>query len=163
MLEYKNGKIYAIVSDQTDKIYIGSTCNYLSSRFYDHKRTNIKITSKQILAYNDCRIELIENYPCKTKKELLEREAHYIRINKDKCVNICIPLRTHKEYNEDNKEKRKLKNKEWRKNNEDELKKKKAEYYTKKKEEIILKAKLYYEKNKDTINLDKKIKRNLRK
>ena len=36
---YSRGKIYKIVSDCTDKIYIGSTCEkYLSNRLAGHRK-----------------------------------------------------------------------------------------------------------------------------
>jgi hypothetical protein len=48
---------------------------------------------------------LIEEYPCSSKDAKNAREGHYIReLN---CVNKVIPGRTGKQYNEDNKEKRK--------------------------------------------------------
>ena len=34
---YENGKIYAIRNNVNDMVYIGSTCNPLHKRFYDHK------------------------------------------------------------------------------------------------------------------------------
>ena len=36
--KYNNGKIYKIVSDSTDKIYVGSTTQPLSKRHYEHKK-----------------------------------------------------------------------------------------------------------------------------
>ena len=36
-MDYKNGKIYKIVSDLTDKIYIGSTTQPLYKRHSKHK------------------------------------------------------------------------------------------------------------------------------
>ena len=36
--KYQQGKIYKLISSETDKIYIGSTCKkYLSQRLQDHK------------------------------------------------------------------------------------------------------------------------------
>ena len=35
---YKNGKIYKIVNDINDQLYIGSTCLPLSKRLYNHKK-----------------------------------------------------------------------------------------------------------------------------
>ena len=37
MPDYSKAKIYAIKSDQLDKIYIGSTCRPLNIRFNEHK------------------------------------------------------------------------------------------------------------------------------
>ena len=46
----------------------------------------------------NCKIELMENYPCNCKEELLRREGHYIK-NTD-CVNKVIPHRTAEERKE---------------------------------------------------------------
>jgi hypothetical protein len=39
-----------------------------------------------------CAIELIEKYPCTTKRELLLRERWHIEQNRDICVNIKLPI-----------------------------------------------------------------------
>ena len=54
MNKYQNGKIYAIKSPNTEKIYIGSTTQkYLSSRLAQHnghmKSGKINISSSEIL------------------------------------------------------------------------------------------------------------------
>ena len=46
----------------------------------------------------DCKIELIENYPCNCKEELLRREGHYIK--SIDCVNNVIPHRMEEERKE---------------------------------------------------------------
>ena len=53
-------------------------------------------SSKQVLIYDDAKIVLIELVGCKSKEELLAREAHYIRNNE--CVNKRIEGRTQQEY-----------------------------------------------------------------
>ena len=105
--KYCNGKIYAIKSYQTDKIYIGSTYNTLCKRFNEHKSKKdiYGTTSKVILNYSDAYIELIENYSCKNRNELNKREGEIIKLNKDNCVNKVIPKRTNQEWYNDNKEK----------------------------------------------------------
>ena len=125
MPNYQNGKIYAIRSHQTDKIYVGSTCKkYLSGRMSGHlceyKRylDADKFTgsvSYEILTHGDAYIELLESYPCDTKDELLSREGHYIRTLD--CVNKNIAGRTAKQYNEDNRDKLKKQRKEYEKKN----------------------------------------------
>ena len=63
-------KIYCIKSEQTNMIYIGSTTEkYLSKRFGHHKADFRRwklgkqhyISSFELLKYDDCYIELIEN------------------------------------------------------------------------------------------------------
>ena len=46
MCDYENGKIYKIVNDVDDDIYIGSTTQPLCKRFGDHKAMS-KLHTKQ--------------------------------------------------------------------------------------------------------------------
>lgn len=84
----ENGKIYKLVNDLNDKIYIGcSNYAYLSTRMNSH-RQSCKDTSgrRNSKLYNYMRevgvdhfkIEVIETYRCETKKELCEREQYWI-------------------------------------------------------------------------------------
>ncbi len=38
MKKYPNRKIYKITNDFSDHVYIGSTCQPLAKRFYEHKK-----------------------------------------------------------------------------------------------------------------------------
>ena len=108
MPDYNNGKIYKLVS-QSGLVYIGSTTKTLNYRLSLHKccykRWKVGkfnyLTSFKVLDDGDATIELLEEYPCKTRKELENRERFYIETNK--CVNKCIPTRTMTEYYEENK------------------------------------------------------------
>ena len=106
---YENGKIYTIRSPHTSKYYIGSTCNPLSKRFYNHKsgfnaynkNSDFKksyLTSFEVIRYSDAYIELLEVFPCKSKIELTKREGELIREHKDNVVNKVINGRTAKEW-----------------------------------------------------------------
>jgi len=100
MPDFNQGQIYAIRSQHTPKVYIGSTCQSLRKRFNTHRgayahhlRGEGRVCSSfEILKYYDANIELIEVYPCASKSELLVREGHYIRTLD--CVNSNIPGRT---------------------------------------------------------------------
>ncbi len=70
---FQNGKIYAIRSHQTDKVYIGSTTQPLSVRFGEHKRMNC--SSREIMKFEDCYIELLEEFACENKMQLNRREG----------------------------------------------------------------------------------------
>jgi predicted GIY-YIG superfamily endonuclease len=52
-MDYKNGKIYAIRSHQTDEIYIGSTTQSLSKRFSNHKSKYKLYLEKKRLRYKE--------------------------------------------------------------------------------------------------------------
>ena len=97
MPNFSQGKIYMIWSPHTEKIYVGSTTQSLSSRFSAHKGKT-RCSSKEIMEFPETKIELIEEYPCENKKELNKREGEVIRENKDKCVNKRIAGRTTKEF-----------------------------------------------------------------
>ena len=162
MIDYKNGKIYKIISDYTDKCYIGSTCQLLSARFANHKHCskhydpdkNHFRTSSILFEYNDVQIVLIENYPCKNKEELHARERYWIE--NLECVNKVVPTRTHKQYYEENKEKISQHKKECREENKEKISQHKKEYYEEHKEEISQHKKEYREENKEKISQHKK-------
>jgi hypothetical protein len=95
MNKYSEGKIYKIVCNKTGLFYIGSTYRSLEQRLKEHicnfnsyinNKSNKRISSAFVLIKNDYQIVLIENYPCNTKKELIDREFYYIS-NLD-CVNM---------------------------------------------------------------------------
>lgn len=121
--KYSNGKIYKIINNETNEIYIGSTVLSLKKRFDKHKysykyylKGKYNYTTSFELFKNDglknCKIEMIELYPCENKKELEKKEGEYIKLNK--TVNKNIVGRTKKEskkiYRENNKEKINQKN-----------------------------------------------------
>jgi len=156
MPNYKNSKIYKLVSLQTDKIYIGSTTQPLYKRFGKHKTVENKCMSKELIKYDDCKIILIENLECNNKEELCKRERYYIDLYKDIIINKYIPSRTTKEYNEDTKEKRKEyyennkeKIKKYREDNKEKLKEQRKKYYEDNKEEIYFKQRKYRQDNID--------------
>ena len=92
MPDYTKSKIYKITSS-AGLPYIGSTVVELNKRFNGHK--NLEYASKIHIAQPDCKIELIENYPCNSKKELVSRERYWIEnIN---CCNHNVPIITKEE------------------------------------------------------------------
>jgi predicted RNA-binding protein YlxR (DUF448 family) len=79
-MDYSKGKIYKLTGN--GKTYYGSTIQELQARHYHHKN-NSSFTIKEL--GNNFIISLVEEYPCKTKKELIEREMWWI--NNNECVN----------------------------------------------------------------------------
>jgi len=106
-VNYQLGKIYKIVDNTNDNIYIGSTCEpTLARRLASHMtcyNQNRYSTSCEILKNGNYDIVLLENCPCNSKDELFKRERHHIE--SIDCVNKNIPGRTQKEYELANKEK----------------------------------------------------------
>ena len=83
--KYQYGKIYRIVNNIDNEVYIGSTCKTLNSRFstcktYANKETeNRKLfIHMRNLGIDNFRIELVEDYPCFSKEELLIREDYWL-------------------------------------------------------------------------------------
>ena len=182
--KYQNGKIYRIVSADYSKCYVGSTCEGLSQRMARQRYMYNQHTNRGKESYrsanklfeefgvDNCKIELIEEYPCNNLMELLKKEGEHIQ--KYNCVNKVIAGRTDKEYREQNVEKEKLRHqiyyqenkdkrktyteankdnmaeyhKEYRKKNAEQIKAQRKEYREKNKEAIKEQYKRYYEKKK---------------
>ena len=153
MPDYQKGMIYKLWSPQAEEheIYIGSTCNDLRFRKWEHKSKGNRCSSKILFEkYDDVRIELIEDYPCNNKAELNKKEGEYIRENN--CLNKNISGRTKKQYNEDNKEK----DKEYREKNKEKIAEYKREYALKNREKLIEYQKEWRENNREKITEQKR-------
>ena len=108
--KYASGQIYKIVDAGYKKCYIGSTTEpTLARRMAKHRGdyTHYKklggnkgrVSSFSLFdefGVGNCKIELIEVYPCNSKDELLPREGYHVR--NTECVNKTIPGRTRPEY-----------------------------------------------------------------
>jgi len=70
VVNYNNGKIYKIINENCETVYVGSTTQSLCQRYtrHNHKASNHKII-------------LIENYSCNSKEELCKREQEIIDEN----------------------------------------------------------------------------------
>ena len=149
MVNYQNGKIYKMVSHQTDKMYIGSTTKErLSTRMSEHRRAmkrflkgdKTSCTSFEILKYDDAKIILLESYPCNSKDELCARERYFMDINKDFIVNKSTPLTNEERHNYyqnyQQSEKYKQYKKEYVKKNKEAFAKRSKEYLQRKKQKL---------------------------
>ena len=110
--KYQRGKIYKIISNQTDEVYVGSTCSStLRTRLVEHqssyKRYKLKktsyMTSYELVQYDDCEIVLLETYPCNNNRELLNKEQEWIdktpnAININNTMNQIISRRQPIDY-----------------------------------------------------------------
>jgi len=87
------GKVYMITSKETEKIYIGSTTQLLSTRFSNHKsdyRCGKGGSYREILKHPDVKCDEIDRIyvtQSRADPELLKLEGKYQLINKDICVN----------------------------------------------------------------------------
>ena len=135
MVNYGNGKIYKIVTSQSDDIYIGSTCQTLSRRMSVHRslfRCKKLLAMSKILfekyGCDTCRIILLESYSCDNNEELRAKEQDWID-KTDKCINKIRAFRTNKQkikfrkiYYQDHNDHIKEKQKQYRKDNKDKIK-----------------------------------------
>ena len=120
MIDYKNGKIYQIVCNETGEIYVGSTVQDLEIRLRTHKTSANACCSKQIIDRNNYYIELLETYPCNSQFELDRKEGEYQRVIE--CINHRIAGRTRKEWEQDNKEALAKNKREYYQNNKETFK-----------------------------------------
>ena len=95
-------KIYKVMNIQTGDVYFGSTCDRLLSQRMSKHRASKRRFNEVMGNMQDCKIYLVEDYPCNSKLELLRRERYYIE--NFPCKNKNIPTRTPKEYYKQNKE-----------------------------------------------------------
>ena len=100
--KYATGKIYKMYKRGQPGIYIGSTihklCRRLTKHRYDAKRRPDVKVYKTLGDMTVVEIELIENFPCRSKDELLWRERYHQEqlkpeLNSDRA--IVTPLERH--------------------------------------------------------------------
>ena len=94
MVNYQFGKIYKIVCDVSDFVYVGSTCQSLCKRWVEHKSRINKNYKRKFYEYVHTigieyfHIILIKYFPCNNKEELFrEEQLEYDKIkNSNKVV-----------------------------------------------------------------------------
>lgn len=144
--KYVDGKIYKIVNDIDDQVYVGSSIDLLNNRMALHKCVHKKDEYKNRKLYkhmNDLgvdhfTIKLVEEWECNSKDELRQREEHWRKklnttLNSDRCYTTEEDLKEYqKNYHETHKERRKERdvervdiikeqNKAWRETNKEKL------------------------------------------
>ena len=134
--DYSQGKIYLVYIPGLEEFgYVGSTCQTLSQRLTKHKYQYTSDAPYQFASCvlfgedNEVFIKLLEDYPCETKQQLLERERYWLS-KYPEAVNKNPPIlneeerkQRHKEqhlkaYNK-NKEHNLAKHREWLAKNKD--------------------------------------------
>jgi hypothetical protein len=155
MTTYKNGKIYCLRSHQTDDVYIGSTIQSLAQRKAGHVSMYRKwvidskhpLSSFDIVKYDDCYIELVEDFSCARKEQLLMREGEIMRITPN-CINRYIAGGL---TLEENKEKREENSKKYYEQNKETIGERKKQHYEQNKDILLKQAKEYRTLNKTAI------------
>lgn len=157
---YANGKIYRLVNSVDDEFYVGSTCDALHKRLYNHKQ-EAKHQPRPVhhhcndIGWENVSIVLVEEYACANKMELERQERYWIEEMKP-SLNRNMPARTRKEYFEENKyvlvKKERERKAKYRAENADKVRETQAKYRaknTEKRREASLK---YYSENRDAIH-----------
>ena len=159
MTDYSKGKIYKIQDNGLNMCYIGSTVQPLCKRMAQHrkdfKRYLNKIDRKNTSIFRifdecgveNCKIELVEQYPCESKEELMAREGFFIK--EMDCVNKNIAGRTREEYFSDNSEMLSEKRKIHYQENRKEIIEKNKQYGSDNREKISERKKTHYRDNKN--------------
>ena len=137
MSNYQNGTIYKIVCKDPEitECYVGSTTSH-SKRKSRHKSSCNNEKSKDYNypvyryirdngGWDNWEFVLLEDYPCRNKKQLNIRERFWFE-KLGARLNSIYPQRSMKEWKEENKEK---------------IKERKIKYYEDNKEEILEKMK----------------------
>lgn len=105
-----SGKVYKIISQNTDKVYIGSTFQNLNKRLSTHKSchkryinniSRMYYTAYDVLQHGN--VSIVEIDTADNKKDLFKKEKEYILLNIDICTNKNVPTRTIREYQQSDK------------------------------------------------------------
>ena len=97
VVDYLKGKIYKLVNDNSDDVYIGSTCQSLAKRIGQHRREyqyyldgkcGNAASFKLFENGGKVSIVLIEEFLCDNKEQLHKQERYYVDLMK--CVNKVL-------------------------------------------------------------------------
>lgn len=168
MPNWENGCIYMLRHKddvELENIYIGSTTNF-RGRKYEHKSScnnqNYNHYNQPKYQYirdndgwNEWRMVWIEDYPCKSKRELLLREDE-VMVQYQNRLNQKRASRTKKEYRKANRDKILEQQKEYYKDNRDKILERQKEYNQDNNEKINKYKKEHYQNNRDKILEQKK-------
>lgn len=150
------GKIYCLRSNESNKIYVGSTfqkylCNRLAKHKFSYKAyLNNKyhyVTSFELLKNDNCYTELISEHQDVSKEMLRKFEGEEIRKQKDICVNKRIEDRTSKEYRFDNTDKIRNDKQQHRITNLDKIKQYEKQYRIINNDKLKVDKQNYYNNN----------------
>ena len=155
---FENGKIYQIVNDFSDDIYIGSTCSPLSKRLYGHKtdcdkarhaeRRLLKLATEH--GWHHFSIRLLECYPCEDNEQLRMREQYYIDKVKQDAPHLCLNMINAYTSEADKYKMKRATKVIWIENNRDKYNEYNKQYQQR--PHVVAYRKEYEKKNKDVHN-----------
>ena len=153
-----HGRIYKIISSETDSVYVGSTTQTLKDRLSCHKADykryiqghHMYVTSFDIVKFSDARIELLQEDLFSSKADLHRLEGQYMQTTEN-CINRCIAGRTRQEYEEKHRDRINEYARQYRLNNSEKICQTAKRYYDNHRELTVQRNKDYRENNKDKI------------
>lgn len=152
MKKYGNGKCYKLTNTVDNEIYVGSTIVTLKARKARHisaskLKPNIKVYNHlNKIGWDNVSIELIEVYPCKTVKELEDRETYWVR-ELGAGLNKKMPRRTRAQYYIDNKKKEIAYHKQYVQRNKEKISAYSKKYRLDHRDKLLARQKKWYQKN----------------
>ena len=183
--KFSLGKIYEVTDKDCNECYIGSTCEkFLGNRMSRHRwsyRRYLKKADNRFQSIfelfdkygmDNCKIVLLEDFPCNSKKELEDREGYYIQ--NTTCLNYRVAGRKSKQYYRDNieqiqqyhlnnKERKKEYMKNYRLLNRERLRQQTKDYHEKHKDQINARKREYWKENQPELTRKQREKYNLKK
>ena len=161
MPDYANGKIYCIrsLTDNDRIVYIGSTIRPLSERMSAHRKAIVQKSNTKFyklmaeVGVEHFHIELITNFPCETKEQLVAEEGRHIRLNDtiNNGVNSNMAGRSPRQYEADNRDARLEKSKAYTATHKVEINARSHEYYQRHAEQIKAYQVEYYQRHAEQI------------
>ena len=156
-VDYSNAKIYCIRNRASNDsiVYVGSTTRPISERMAAHRKTikekpNIKIYKCMAeVGVEHFHAELLCNFPCSNKEELLAEEGRHIRLHNtiDNGLNTNVAGRSQKEHYVENKVRLCEEKRQNYESNAEILRQKDREWYAANKEKAAVQNKEYRLRN----------------
>jgi hypothetical protein len=141
--DYSRGKIYKIIDNTSNLIYVGSTCEpTLAMRLakhvacYKHWKKGKKgfVSSFNIIENGDYTIVLLESFPCENSDQLRAREQHYKELIKSNNIRNPYSGLTIQEFKKkyyiENKEQIQEHHKKYRKENQEKIQEQQKQKHT---------------------------------
>jgi hypothetical protein len=156
---YEHGKIYKITDVAYTESYVGSTVQPLCNRMAEHRRHYKQYkdgkSGKCMTSYllfdkygvENCKIELIEVYPCQNKTELEKREGYHIK--HEDCMNKLVAGRSRQEHYNDCKEIILKQRKKYYDDNQEKIRESHKSYYANNTEKLKQSMNQYNEAHKE--------------
>jgi hypothetical protein len=162
---YENSKIYMLWTFD-ECYYIGSTINDLRYRLRDHKQHSKKYPERKVykhineIGWENVEIKLLEEYPCTSLSELLQKENEYITwsLLDANCLNENAAHLTEEEllakqatYRQEHRDKILAYKQQYRKENSDKIAEYNKKYIEQNKDSVAERKRAYNQANKEKI------------